>query len=64
VKDNTHDMMAMESAVTGPQMMAMTVLTLFFLAAGVFIGALCGDLSMRPNPEHLNTQMLAQPPRP
>lgn len=40
--------MDMAPAVTGPQMIAMTVLTLFFLAAGVFIGALCGDLSMRP----------------
>lgn len=38
----------MMSAITGQQMIAITVLTLFFLAAGVFIGALCGDLSMRP----------------
>jgi hypothetical protein len=43
-----HESMDMAPAVTGPQMIAMTVLTLFFLAAGVFIGALCGDLSMRP----------------
>jgi len=40
--------MSMMSAITGQQMIAITVLTLFFLAAGVFIGALCGDLSMRP----------------
>lgn len=48
MKDNAHDMMTMVSDVTGPQLIAVTVLTLFFLAAGVFIGALCGDLSMRP----------------
>ena len=44
-----HETMDMAPAVTGPQLIAMTVLTLSFLAAGVFIGALCGDLSMRPS---------------
>ena len=40
--------MAMAPTVTGPQMIAMTVLTLVFLATGVFIAAFCGDFSMRP----------------
>lgn len=46
--------MSMMPAITGQQMIAITVLTLFFLAAGVFIGALCGDLSMRPLPADRN----------
>ncbi len=48
MKNNKHDMMAMAPTVTGPQMIAMTVLTLVFLATGVFIAAFCGDFSMRP----------------
>ncbi len=56
--------MDMKPQVTRPQLAAVTVLTLVFLTAGVFVAALYGDLSMRPNPEHLNTQMLAQPPQP
>lgn len=53
--------MEMEVPVTLAQLAAVTLLTLVFLAAGLFVAALSGDLSMRPDPAHRDAQMLAPP---
>lgn len=45
--------MDMNPKVPGPQLAAITLLTLLALAAGVFVGALWGDLAMRAGEMHV-----------
>ncbi|HCL62316.1 MAG TPA: hypothetical protein DIC31_07545 [Rhizobiales bacterium] len=48
-----HERMAMKGGATGPQLAAVTLLTLLALGAGVVLAGLSGGLSMAPTMESM-----------